>query len=272
MVKSQRTIAILQARMGSSRLPGKVLLDIAGQPMLARVVQRVRHAHLLDEVVVATTQDSSDDPLADYCRKQNIPCMRGSQFDVLDRFHQAAQQQKADIVVRITADCPVIDPLLIDEAMLIFKGSLVDFAANRLPPPYTRSYPIGLDIEICTFNALQRAWQEADQPYQREHVMPYLYEEVELDVKSPTRSEGSSRHGFKVLQLNHVPDLGSLRWTVDTAADLEFICQVFAHFEGRDDFSWLEMLALVQTHPELSRLNDEVRHKSLHEVDERGNK
>jgi spore coat polysaccharide biosynthesis protein SpsF len=271
MVENLRTVAILQARMGSSRLPGKVLLDIAGQPMLARVVNRVRRARLLDGMVVATTKDASDDPLAAYCLEHDIACMRGSQFDVLDRFHRAASQQKADIVVRITADCPVIDPLLIDEALMDFKDSRVDFAANRLPPPYARTYPIGLDIEICTFKALSRAWQEASQPYQREHVMPYLYEEVQLEVKTPTRSIGISRNGFKVLQLNHVPDYGSLRWTVDTAADLEFIRAVHARFEGRDDFSWLEMLALVQSNPDLPHLNDEVSAKSLHEVDERGN-
>jgi spore coat polysaccharide biosynthesis protein SpsF len=265
-----RKIAIIQARMGSSRLPGKVLLDISGQPMLARVVERVQRAGLLDGLVVATTQDATDDPLADFCRERGYNYFRGSQFDVLDRFYQAAREQQAGTVVRITADCPLSDPTLIDQALQEFALSGVDFSANRLPPPFGRSYPIGLDIEMCSFEALERAWQEADQPHQREHVMPYFYEDARLEAISPTRSRALSGRGFKVLLLNHVPDYGALRWTVDTPADLEFMRQVFDHFGGRDDFSWLEVLDLVQTHPEIAALNADERHKTLREIDERG--
>jgi len=272
MVEKLRIVAILQARMSSSRLPGKVLLDIAGQPMLVRVVERVRRSRLLNGLVVATTNDASDDVLGSFCQERAYDYTRGSQFDVLDRYYKTASQLKAGIVVRITADCPVIDPQLIEQALLEFKQADVDFAANRLPPPFGRTFPIGLDIEICKFKALERAWKESNQPYQREHVMPYLYEDVDLEVISPVRSMGINRRGFKVLLLNHVPDYGTLRWTVDTPADLEFIREVYAHFGGRDDFSWLEMLQLVQNHPELARINEGVKHKTLHEVDERGKK
>jgi spore coat polysaccharide biosynthesis protein SpsF len=265
-----KTIAIIQARMGSSRLPGKVLLDIAGQPMLTRVMERVRRSALLDGLVVATTQDASDDSLAVFCQESGYDCFRGNQFDVLDRYYQAAKELQAGTVVRITADCPVIDPDLIDQALQEFSLSGVDFAANRLPPPFGRTFPIGLDIEICSFNALARAWQEADQPHQREHVMPYFYEDVSLEIISATRSRATSGRGFKVLLLNNVPDHGALRWTVDTPADLEFIQQVYAHFGGRTDFSWLDVLSLVQTHPELARLNVAEKHKTLREIDERG--
>lgn len=270
MINNIRTVAILQARMGSSRLPGKVLLDLAGQPMLTRVVRRVRASTLLDGLVVATTQDESDDPLAAFCREQGYDCLRGSQFDVLDRYYQAAKEVQAGIVVRITADCPLIDPGLIDQALQEFALYEVDFAANRLPPPFGRSFPIGLDLEICSFKALERAWQEADQPHQREHVMPYFYEDARLEISSPTRSRATTGRGFKILLLNHVPDYGAYRWTVDTPSDLEFMRQVLNHFEGRSDFSWLEVLNLVQAHPELARINAAEKHKNLHEIDPRG--
>jgi len=265
-----KTIAIIQARLGSSRLPGKVLLDIAGQPMLSRVVARLRRSALLDGLVVATTVDASDDLLVEFCRERGYDCLRGSQFDVLGRYYQAAKELHAGRVVRITADCPVIDPLLVDQAVQEFVRSDVDFAANRLPPPFGRTFPIGLDIEICSFKALERAWQEADQPYQREHVMPYLYEDASLEKISPTLSRATTGRNFKVLLLNHVPDYGTLRWTVDTPADLEFMQQVYAHFDGRDDFSWLDVLKLVQEHPEIASINAEEKHKTLHDFDERG--
>jgi len=258
--------------MSSSRLPGKVLLDIAGQPMLARVVERTRRAQTVDEVLVATTTDASDDPVAELCEARGYACTRGSLLDVLDRYYQAARQFKADVVVRITADCPVIDPVLVDETIAqlsVVRGQgPVDFVANRLPPPWGRTYPIGLDTEVCTFTALERAWREADQPFQREHVMPYLYEGVSLQPASlPTcqLSVGVSPRGFRVALLNHDPDYGSQRWTVDTAEDLEFIRQVYARFDGRDDFSWRDVLALVQREPKLTAINAKVHHKTLME-------
>ena len=262
-------IAIIQARMGSTRLPGKVLKDIAGKPMLFRVLERVSLANQLDGILVAATLDASDDPLADFCLKQGYQCFRGSQFDVLDRFYKAALQVQAGTVVRITADCPVIDPSLLDQLLVEFDNAGVDFAANRLPPPFKRTYPIGLDMEICSFAALERAWTDADLPHQREHVMPYLYEDVLLKKVDSTHSIGTGSRGFKTLLLDHVPDLGDLRWTVDTARDLDFIRQVFSHFPGRNDFSWLEVLDLVRSNPELALINTGVRHKSLHDIDER---
>lgn len=270
-----RVVAIIQARMASSRLPGKVLLDIAGQPMLRRVWSRTSRARRVDEVLVATTDDASDDRVADYCSQQAIACTRGSQFDVLDRYYQAARQSRADVVVRVTADCPVIDPALVDDAvdLLIGKGKSeragYDFVANRLPPPYHRTFPIGLDVEVCSFAALEQAWQQGREPQHREHVMPYLYEGVELTAFSPELSAGRSTRGFQIAQRNHVPDLGSARWTVDTPEDLEFIRQVYGRLSGRDDFSWKEVLALVEREPALAQINAGVRHKTLDEVDER---
>lgn len=263
-------LAIVQARMGSSRLPGKVMLDIAGLPMLERVVERTKRASLLENVVVATTNEAQDDAVANFCRERGYPVHRGSLHDVLDRFYQAARVFEAEAVVRITADCPVIDPGLIDGIVREFTLSSVDFAANRLPPPWQRTYPIGLDIEVVTFSALERAWKQADQKSQREHVMPYFYEGIPVDAFDLTRTSlAVSPRGFRVMLVNHVPDYGSKRWTVDTAEDLALMQRVYARFEGRDDFSWQDVLALFEREPELANINSNVVHKSAFDTDMR---
>jgi len=268
-----KIVAVVQARMSATRLPEKVLLDIGGEPMLRRVVDRTRRSKFIDEVIVVTSQEEADDPIANFCRDQGIDIFRGSLHDVLDRCYQAAKSYTAKVVVRITADCPIIDPLVIDQTMAAFFGNgphLIteknsswpdvssdvepswDFAANRLPPPWKRTFPIGLDTEVCTFSALETAWREADQPHQREHVMPYLYENDQF---------------FRVLLVNHEPDFGSLRWTVDTHQDLELIREVYKHFGGRDDFSWLEVLELFKREPELGEINADVSHKHYRDVE-----
>ncbi len=181
---NQQAIAIIQGRMNSSRLPGKVLKPIAGRPMLCHVMDRTASAETINEVIVATSDDPSDDPIELTCSREGYLCYRGSQFDVLDRFYQAASLADASVIVRITADCPLIDPGVIDRTVRAFFEQGADFAANRLPPPYKRTYPIGLDVEVCSFTALERAWNEAKLPHEREHVMPYLYDQ-------PGRFKGS---------------------------------------------------------------------------------
>ena len=271
-----KVVAIIQGRMSSSRLPGKILADIVGQPMLQRVFIRTSRSATVTETIFATTTDSTDDPVAEYCDFSGIPFTRGSQFDVLDRYYQTALQAKADVVVRITADCPVIDSGLIDDVVntVISDQSSVsskqfDFAANRLPPPWGRTYPIGLDTEVCTFAVLKRAWKEAKEPQHREHVMPYFYEGVKLITDNRPLSTGISPRGFKVALLHHTTDFGDYRWTVDTPEDLEFMRQVYSHFDGRDDFSWKEVLDLVHHEPKLMEINAEVQHKTLKDIDKR---
>jgi spore coat polysaccharide biosynthesis protein SpsF len=248
----RRVVAIIQARMGSTRLPGKVLADIGGQPMLARVVERARMAVSVDVVVVATTTDPADDPVEALCRKRGYPCVRGSELDVLDRFYQASRMHGAEVIVRLTGDCPLIDPGLIDSTVGTFFGSEVDLVANRLPPPWKRTYPIGLDTEVCSFEALECAWKEADQPHQREHVMPYLYE-------IPGR--------FRVLVVDAERDYSHLRWTVDASEDLDLVREIYARFGGRDDFSWREVLRLLEREPALAAINAEVPHKTYRDVE-----
>jgi spore coat polysaccharide biosynthesis protein SpsF len=271
-----RVIAIIQGRMSSSRLPGKILADIAGQPMLQRVFIRTSRATNVTETIFATTTDPSDDPVAEYCDFSGIPLRRGSLYDVLDRYYQTATQAKADVVVRVTADCPAIDPTLIDDVvntllsdLYTADGTQFDFACNRLPPPWHRTYPIGLDVEVCTFEALKKAWKEAKEPQHREHAMPFFYEGVELSVISRRLSEGVSPRGFRIAVLNYTTDFGEYRWTVDTPEDLEFMRQIYSRFDGRDDFSWKEILDLVHNEPELMKINTGVQHKTLKDVDKR---
>ena len=247
-------VAIIQARMGSSRLPGKVLMPIGGEPMLYRVVVRARRAKMVGMVVVATTTDPSDDPVAAFCRERGFPCFRGDPMDVLDRYYQAALNFKAATVVRLTADCPLIDPNEIDRTIKAFFDSNVDFAANRLPPPWERTTPIGMDTEVVTFNALARAWQEADKKYEREHVMPYLYDEAGR---------------FRILLVDHEPDIGHLRLTVDTVEDLMLIRKIYQNFNNADDFSWPDILMLLEKHPEYLQINANIPHKLFTDVDER---
>jgi spore coat polysaccharide biosynthesis protein SpsF len=247
---SEKTVAIIQARMGSKRLPGKVLRDIAGQPMLARVVGRARQAASLDVVVVATTTETEDDPVASMCGRRGYPTYRGHPVDVLDRFYQAAHAFQAEVIVRLTGDCPLIDPGIIDRTVSAFREAGADFAANRLPPPWKRTYPIGLDTEVCTLDALERAWREASQPHHREHVMPYLYE-----------VEGR----FHTLLVDDRRDLGHLRWTVDTPTDLALVREIYAHFQGRDDFTWEEVLDLYRREPRLAQINAGVHPKDYRE-------
>ena len=286
-----RVVAIIQGRMSSSRLPGKILVDIAGQTMLQRVFLRTSRAATVTETIFATTTDPSDDPVAEYCDFSGIPFTRGNLYDVLDRYYQTAQQAKADVIVRVTADCPVIDSILIDNAVNALWGRIegtpdplealnrplhpdelvfaADFACNRLPPPFHRTYPIGLDVEVCTFAALEKAWKESTKTFHREHVMPYLYEGVELSEVSRQLSFGVAPRGFRVALLNHTTDFGGYRWTVDTPEDLEFMRQVYSRFNGRDDFTWKDVLDLVHNEPELMQINANVKHKTLKDVDNR---
>lgn len=265
----QRVIAVIQGRMSSSRLPGKILADIAGQPMLQRVFIRTSRATTVTETVFATTTDPSDDPVAEYCGFSGIPFTRGSLYDVLDRYYQTARQAKADFVVRITADCPVMDPALIDDVVNTLLEDEYDFVCNRLPPPWPRTYPIGLDVEACTFKILENAWHEAKEPQHREHAMPYFYEGVELARQSRTLETGVSPRGYHIALLHHTTDFGDYRWTVDTAEDLEFMRQIYSRFHGRDDFSWKDVLDLVHNEPQLMRINAAVKHKTLKDLDER---
>jgi len=267
------TIAIVQARMASSRLPGKVLKPIAGRPMLEWVVARARRARRVDAVVVATTREASDDPVAAWCARAGIPCYRGHPLDVLDRYYQAAMAYDAEVVVRLTADCPLLDPALLDDLLARFAAHPLDFAANRLPPPWGRSFPIGLDAEVMTLPALRRAWEEAAEPHQREHVTPFFYDDAPVEplrfqAEGPRWRTAVTPRGFHIALLHAEADWGALRWTVDTPEDLRLVQSVVARL-GEEGLAWQRIVALLQADPDLARLNAHIRHKSHRDVDDR---
>ena len=232
-------IAIIQARMGSSRLPGKSLADIEGQPMLWHVVQRVKRARLVDRVVVATSTNSADDAIADMCRHNGIPCYRGSENDVLDRFYNAARAEKAAQVVRITADCPLIDPEVVDRVVRRFQHGDLDYASNAM----VRSYPDGLDTEVFSFSSLEKAWHEAAKTSEREHVTPYLRSGKFRTANVESDSTTLSQH---------------YRWTVDELDDLEFIRAVYRALHDKEAFGMKDVLHLLEKNPGLEKMNSDI--------------
>ena len=231
--------------MGSTRLPGKVLTDLGGKTVLARVVRRLRRAKLIDEIIVATTDLPTDDPIVRECNHLDVPYFCGSESDVLDRYYQAAKVFGAEAVVRVTSDCPLIDPQLVDETIAAFQADEADYASNVIP----RTYPRGLDTEVFTAAALERAWLEAKEPHQREHVTPYFYEHPKL---------------FRMASALADADYSRYRWTLDTSEDLELIRAIYSRFDNRDDFSWKEVLALMEREPDLADLNSRVVQKAVY--------
>lgn len=241
-----RTIAIIQARVGSSRLPRKVLADIGGLTMIERVVTRVRRARRVDEVVVATTSHAADDAIVEECERLHAPTFRGSEQDVLDRYYKTASAFEADSVVRITSDCPLVDPSVVDRVVADFASSGVDYASNSL----VASYPRGLDTEVMTMSALSTAWSLATKPYERVHVTPFLYQHPER---------------FRLRNVACEEDLSTHRWTVDTAEDLALVRGIYERLGNRVDAWWQDALAVIRDDPALSRLNAHVRQKALEE-------
>lgn len=229
-----RVVAIVQARMGSSRLPGKVLADLGGRPMLKTVIDRVSSAKRVDEVVVATTVGPADDALAATCMTWGVTCVRGSETDVLDRYVNAARAARADVVLRVTGDCPLIDPGIVDRAVDLFLTNSVDYVSNKDPP----TFPDGQDVEVVSRSALERAAREAVAPSDREHVTPYIR----------GRPDQFSRMNFE-----HVEDLSKMRWTVDDSADLEFVRGVVDRLGPMASFD--SIVALLRAVPEIGRLN-----------------
>jgi len=232
-------VAIIQARMGSSRLPGKSLAEIEKRPMLWHVIQRVKRARMVDRVVVATSTAPADDAIENMCQENGVPCYRGSENDVLDRFYHAALAEKPAKVVRITADCPLIDPEVIDRVVRRFERGDLDYASNAM----VRSYPDGLDTEVFSFSVLERAWHEANKASEREHVTPYLRSEKFRTANVENDSTSLHQH---------------YRWTVDEVEDLEFIRAVYKAFRDRETFGMKDVLELIEKNPGLEKMNSEI--------------
>ena len=242
----RRVVGVIQARMGSTRLPGKVLKDIAGQTMLDRVVRRLGRSERLDEVVVATSTLPEDDPLLEQAEHLSVEVVRGDALDVLSRYVVAAEQTAADVVVRVTSDCPFIDPELVTAVIgaLVDADGHVDYASNTLEP---QTFPRGLDVEVLRTQALLEADRLDQNPATREHVTPFI------------RDSGR----YRLARVANDEDLSALRWTVDTDEDLALARQMAAHFEGSDTMSWRDLLEAWREHPSWHSLNAHVEQKKV---------
>jgi spore coat polysaccharide biosynthesis protein SpsF len=231
--------------MTSSRLPGKVLMPILGRPMLVWELERLHRVRDDVRVVVATTVLDTDDAVVALCRDLGVPVTRGSEADVLDRYWRAAVEHEANPVIRITADCPLIDPDVTREVLQLWEQTGADYASNTLD----RRYPRGLDTEVISQAALRDAWESATQPFEREHVTPVIY-------LHPER--------FRLAGLRNEADESTRRWTVDTAEDLEFVRAVYSHLVPTSpQFRSSDIRGLLERHPEIEAINRHVEQKDL---------
>lgn len=230
-------LAILQARVSSSRLPGKVLKQIMGRPMLALQIERVLQAKEIDQLIIATSNDSLDDGLETLCREINVPCFRGSLNDVLDRFYRAAKPWQPQHIVRLTGDCPLIDPDIIDAVIKFYLDGNYEYASNAIQP----TFPDGLDVEVFRFSALEEAWKEAALKSQREHVTPFIHQQ-------PNR--------YRIGHYKNTEDLSHLRWTVDESQDFDLITRIYESlYPVKPAFRMSDVLALIKHRPEWSDIN-----------------
>ncbi|MFD0870997.1 3-deoxy-manno-octulosonate cytidylyltransferase [Chlamydia abortus] len=237
-----KVVAIIQARMNSSRLPGKILMKVLDKPLLEYQVDRLRRASLLDEIVIATTVGPKDDAVAEWAGRQALPCFRGPEYDVLARYAKAADLFGADAIVRLTADCPILDPRIVDQVVHAYKSLApeVDYVSNILK----RTFPRGMDTEIFSARALKQAHIAAERPYDREHVTPYLYNQPHL---------------FRTAGVTYSADESRYRLTVDTPEDFQLIQRIIEVLYPTDPhFSLETVLELLRTHPEWAEINAHI--------------
>ena len=244
-----KIVAIIQARMGSTRLPHKVMLPLGGKPALYHVVERVGSCSLIDEVVVATTELEEDDIIQRESIKFGARTFRGNEKNVLDRYYHAAKDAKADIIVRITSDCPLVDPLVLKDMLEMFltenaSQQGIDYLSNSLE----RTFPRGLDAEIFSFNALTEAFTNADKTYELEHVTPYIYEHPKK---------------FKLKNFYNITDKSSHRWTLDTIEDYIFLKKIFDILYTGKIFSTEAVFSLLKKQPQLMKINAHIEQKEI---------
>lgn len=229
---------IIQVRMASTRLPKKAMLDLCGKPLLWHVIDRTRRSKMADKIVIATTKNPEDDVIEKFCSDAGVDIFRGSSEDVLDRFYQCSKKYLSDIIVRITADDPFKEPKVIDRAIeLLISDKTLDYVSNTLKP----TYPEGLDVEVFTSKALEKAWSESKLSSEREHVTPYIW-------KNPLK--------FSILNFENSLDLSRMRWTLDNEADFKFTKEVYSRLYVPGGIFLMEtMLALLEKEPWIGALN-----------------
>ncbi|MGG1676527.1 cytidylyltransferase domain-containing protein [Neobacillus sp. NRS-1170] len=241
------TAAIIQARMGSTRLPGKVMKKILGKTILEHVVTRVKQSNQIDEIVIATTNKAEDDPIAIEADRLQVNYYRGSEHDVLSRYYFSAKENDADIIVRITSDCPLIDPVITDQIIGFYKTKNYDIVSNAGAEPSQRTYPRGLDTEVFSFEQLENAFNNATERYQKEHVTPFIYENSD-----------------KVYFYKNYIDYSKFRWTLDTIEDFELITKVYEYlYHGEHNFYLDDIIRLFEVHPDLMKINAEIEQKKI---------
>ncbi|MFC3886638.1 cytidylyltransferase domain-containing protein [Bacillus songklensis] len=234
-------LAILQARVSSTRLPGKVLKPILGSPMLLKQIERIKRSNYIDRLIVATSEETSDDPIEQLCKENNITCFRGKLKNVLDRFYKAAILFSPINIVRLTGDCPLIDPHLIDKVIAFHLQGDYDYTSNTIEP----TYPDGLDVEVFRFSCLKQAWEEAVLPSHTEHVTPFIYEHP---------------HRFKIGSYKNQRDLSQLRWTVDEEIDFELVAKIYEQlYPSNPYFTTKDILIFLDNNPNLKDLNKHIK-------------
>jgi spore coat polysaccharide biosynthesis protein SpsF len=242
-----KTVIIVQARMTSTRLPGKVLYEVMDKPLLEYQIERLGQVRLADELVIATTTNVTDQPIIELCKRLGVAYYRGSEEDVLSRYYEAATQSGADVVVRVTSDCPLIDPGVMDEVISLYINNRdkYDYVSNTLE----RTYPRGLDTEVFSKTALEKAYREAKEQPEKEHVTLFMYRRPEQ---------------FRLANSSGAVDYGHHRWTVDTPEDFELIKLILQELNPVNNrFTWLDVLDLLNKHPEWVQINASVKQKEL---------
>lgn len=233
--------AFIQARMNSSRMPGKVLKKVQNKTLLSHMLDRVKKADKIDTIIIITSTDDQDDAIESFAKEENIKCFRGNNDDVLDRYYQAVLTFPCDTIVRLTADCPLIDPTIIDQVVTVFKNNQYDFVANTAPP-HGATYPDGMDVEVFSMANLKRAWQEAEKPSEREHVTFYFW-------KNPTL--------FNTFRIDLENDLSAYRFTVDYPEDFTLVSHIITHFYPALPYME-DMIAFCEENPDICAINSHI--------------
>lgn len=238
--------AIVQARTGSTRLTNKVFKDLCGKPLIWHIINRLKYSKKIDKIILATTQNENDNVLEEWAIENNIPCFRGSENDVLDRYYHSAQKFNVDTIVRITADDPFKDPQIIDDVISLFVGEKLDFAYNNNPP----TFPEGLDTEVFSFDALEKAFNNSTDPFEREHVTQYFYRNPSI---------------FSQACLKNSIDLSYLRWTIDTQQDWDMAEVVYNKlYPTNENFGMSDILELINKEPYIAAINSTVKRSAMY--------
>lgn len=240
--------AIIQARCGSTRLPGKIFMEIDGKPLLWHVVNRLKYSKLIDDIVVATTTGTKDDATEEWCKKNEVNCYRGSEDDVLNRFYTAACEFPCDVIVRVTADDPFKEPSIIDTIIKKLFDENLDLSTNVFPP----SFPEGLDCEVFTFKVLETMERATNDSYDREHVTPYIY-------NNPDK--------FKIGNVTSNHQLSAYRWTIDNSEDYEMVNAIYNNRKEENEGILLmqEILEIIEENPEIVEINSNVKRSAMYQ-------